>query len=478
MKIFNLLLLSLLTGSLSAFGQTMKADTTGKVWGINECVQYAWSHNLDIQSGRLTQKITESEKNRSFSQMMPSLSLNAGHNWNATPNAVSGDKSSQSANAGLSGALDLFSGAQKYNSYLQSSATVESGIYDLEARKNSLKLTVIQAYLQVLLNRERLIAANSQVEVSARNLVKIKAKAALGLASDYMVLQGESQLAADDFNSISQESNLRLAELNLKQVLNYPSDSLISIQVLIPVSIASHLQDSTVDIEPVYLAAKSALPEFKSAEFNRIASDYSLSSSKGAWFPSLSLTYGLSTSWSSRNQTQSFTGSMLTVPTGYLQSDPTELVLSDQPVSTWKKTSFGDQISQNLSPYIGLNLSFPILDNRSRSTRIEQSEIQFEKAKLNEKQTEVLVKKQVESAVFNYRNSLKQFDASKYAFNLAQAAFNQTEKKYEQGLISGYDYLTEKNALQQRETEFLQVKYQHVLNRLTLDYYQQKELEW
>lgn len=477
MKIFNFILFFLFS-SIAAPGQTMQADTAGKVWGINECVKYAWSHNLDLQSGRLTQKVTESEKKRSFSQMMPSLSLNAGHNWNAVPNAVSGDQSSQSANAGLSGALDLFSGAQKYNSYLQSSAMVESGIYDLESRKNSLKLTVIQAYLQVLLNREKLIAANSQVEVSARNLVKIKAKAALGLASDFMVLQGESQLAADDFISISQESNLRLAELNLKQVLNYPSDSLISIQVLIPGSISEHLQDSTVDIEPVFLAAKSALPEFKSAEFNRIAGDYSLSSSKGAWFPSLSLTYGLSTSWSSRLQTQTFTGSTLTVPTGYLQSDPTELVLSDQPVSTWKKTSLGDQISQNLSPYIGLNLSFPILDNRSRSTRIEQSEIQVEKAKLNEKQTEVSVKKQVESAVFNYRNSLKQFDASKYAYNLAQAAFNQTEKKYEQGLISGYDYLTGKNALQQRETEFLQVKYQHVLNRLTLDYYQQKELEW
>jgi len=201
-------------------------------------------------------------------------------------------------------------------------------------------------------------------------------------------------------------------------------------------------------------------------------------SAKGAWLPTLSLNYGISTAWSAQSQTQTFSGLSQVVEVGFLASDPAQKVLSTQPVSAWKTTGFSDQIKQNWSPYIGLNLSFPILDNRSRDTRIELAEIQVRRAALSEKQIDLSIRKKVENAVFAYRNSLKQSEASGYALTLARSAFAQTEQRFGQGLVSGFDYLTEKNNFQKTETEYLLVKYQHVLNRLTLDFYLQKDLEW
>jgi len=475
-KTLNLLVA--LLAVLPAQGQTMKTDSTRKVIGILDCISYAQTHNLDLRVSELSLQTTQSEKNQAFSQMLPGLQAGAGHTWSAQPDAQTGEKYRQSATAQISGSLDLFSGARQWSSWNQASSAADAGKYDLDARKNELKLTVIQAYIQVLLNRERLISANAQTEISSRNLVRIRAKKNLGLVSDYQLLQAESQLAGDESAAIGRESDLRLAELNLKQVMNYPTDSLISIRVDIPPAVQATLQDSSVSLEPAYLAAKSGLPEIQAARLSAAASSWGLTSAKGAWFPSLSLTYGISTSWSAQAQTQSLTGGTRLVQVGVLASDPSQAVVASQPVSSWKTTGFAVQVKQNWSPYVGLNLSFPILDNRSRETRIELAEIQVSRAALSEKQTDLFIRKKVETAVFAYRNSLKQSEASGYALTLARSAFAQTEQRLGQGLVSGFDYLTEKNNLQKTETEYLLVKYQHVLNRLTLDFYLQKDLEW
>src|SRR5690606_21918110 len=127
--------------------------------------------------------------------------------------------------------------------------------------------------------------------------------------------------------------------------------------------------------QDVYSQAKVNFSEIRQAAYNADAAKTNIEVLKGGLYPSLSLRGGLSTGYSSASY------------------DP----------FTNMETSFGTQLGDNFSRYIGISLSIPIFNNFRTRISVKKARISYEKALLGVRQAENNLNKIIHQAVLDLR---------------------------------------------------------------------------
>ena len=127
------------------------------------------------------------------------------------------------------------------------------------------------------------IAADA-LAASELNLKKASKNLELGLVSPADVAEIEAQVAANDVSLTEQQNNLSLAEIRLREVMNYPQDEPLEIDT--DVRIESELVGASFD--EVLDNALANNPRMRSAELNSRYSEINYSITKGRYYPSIS----------------------------------------------------------------------------------------------------------------------------------------------------------------------------------------------
>ena len=132
---------------------------------------------------------------------------------------------------------------------------------------------------------------------------------------------------------------------------------------------------------------------------------------------------------------------------------------------------FGDQYAVNINQFIGLNLSVPIwtgfqLRNGIRNARLnqEQSKLQLEDTKNQLRQT-------IERAHADARSALETYASAKSNVRANQEAFDYAELRFQNGVISQYDYENARNGLSSAQAQLAQAKYDFIFRIKTLEFY-------
>ena len=426
-------LLSLSTGSV--------LNAQGKVWTIDDCIQYALEKNIQVKQAQVSSDINGIDLNYAKSAWYPSLSGSAreNFNWSNQVNNATGAtvfKGSNGTNISLNSGMTVFNGNRIRNNVKQTEINYEASKYSTEVIKETVSLNVLNAYLQVLFAEEQVKNNNSQISSLEEQLNLAAERLKLGAIANSDYLQVKSQLATEKQTLATSKSQLAINRITLMQLMELIDPGDFSIEHPNLDSLIN--QKRIPDPKEVYQIALGVKPEVKNAELNKQSSQIGVDIARSGFFPNVSASAGVSTLYSSG----SISGS-----------------------------SFGYQIKNNLSPAIGLSASIPIYLNKQVRTSVAIAKKNTDNAELNEYNVKNQLRKAIEQSCQDVTSSQIEYESSVEAYNAVKESYDVASEKYNQGIMNSVDFLIQKTTYIATESALLQSKYRLIFSYKVLDFY-------
>lgn len=459
-----------------AIGQSA---SDGKVWTLEECVNYARENNLTIRNSQLTQLQNEIAVKQSKFSRLPSLSAGGsmGKSFGRTIDPVTNSFVSQ---AFLSGGLSantnvtLYQGGIIQNTIKQNELNLQASAFDLEKAKNDIGLNVATAFLNVLLNREQLENAKFQLEVTSTQLERTKKLVSAGQDPLTRQLDLESQFASNEVQVVNAENTLNAAMLSLKQAMQKSADE--DLEIAVPELEVGDVNMTVNAPSRIYDIAVQNQPEVKSAELGIRSSTLGEKIAKGAFLPSLSLSGSISTNYS--DQARQLLGSTLVnVPSqdiGFVQGSGDRVFTdaSQQTIPVFSD-SYGvvDQFDDNLGQSIRANLSIPIFSRLANTSNFQRAQITKQRAEITSQNVKNQLRQAIETAYNNAKASLKSHEASVKRVAALEESFRAADQRYNVGSANFVDYQVASNNLFAAKTDLVRAKYEYIFRVKILDFY-------
>lgn len=441
------LLLLILVFPFAAIAQTAE-DTLPRPATMEQCVQYAISHNISISQAERNVDLSKVDKTAAIGAFLPSLgassnySFNKGFSFDANTNERI-NQQQQGMSFGISTQLNVFNGLKDINTYRRAQLEYASQRHNSEKILNDVSLNVVSAYVSILAAVEYQKVTYSQRELSRMQVERIQKMYDAGKNSLGDLYEVQATLARDEQAYVEASNQVDLAYLTLKQLLalDLSYDLQIETSGYDIVAQSPIMSMSTLEI---YRAAETNLPEMRKARNDIDVSRRSLAISKGSYLPTISANYG----W------------------------------SDSFIFDYKNLSVGDQWNNNSRHSLGVGLSIPIFNRLSTYSSVSRSKINLEIAQLNLAQAQLDLQQNVEKAYSDASSSYKSYLASVKATESSREALRYATEKFEVGKINSFDYETAKNMLMKSQGDLLRAKFDYIFKVKLLEFYQTQEITY
>ncbi|HEX4372313.1 MAG TPA: TolC family protein [Puia sp.] len=448
----------------------------GDVLTLKQAVDIAIKNNLVVEQTDVTKQLAQVNKNQQMDYMLPTINgsgqqaISFGRSLNPyTYQYVNSQINTGSY--GISGNLILFSGLQTQNFIKQSSLAYDASKLDLEQQKQSITLSVLLAYLQVVSSQDLLDVNRRQADVDQKQLERLDLQNRDGaLLLLYSLSDLKGQYASDLANIAAAINTLETAKVNLFQLLNVPYKRDVQYEK-IPVDL--QMADYQGNPDSIYNTALNTLPSIKSADLKVKAQQKGVAAYRGQYYPTLSLGAGISTSYSNA-ATVSIPGAVSSVTTSdFVTVGGTNYnVISQQQDFTSKNISFGDQFKNNKYTQIYLSLNIPILNYLRVRNNVKNAKINLETAKYNAVSARLGLQQSVEQAYQNMVMANSQLKSDKDAVDGYAESFRIKEIQFNEGVITSDVYLLAKNNIDRANINLTIAKYNYIFRAKILDYYQ------
>lgn len=463
---------------LLAMGKLVVAQqVTDTVLTLQQCLDIGIKNNLLIK-----QTAAQMEANRVYWQqaresLLPSIngdasqSFSQGRSLNPFTNGYL-DQPITSGNYGLSGSLILSRGLTLQNSIKQTSLAYQAGKMDLEQAKNTLTLNLIIAYLQVLSSEDQLEQAKTQLAVSEKQMERTDVLNKEGATPPQQFYDVKGQLAADRLNVITSGNAVIISKLNLLQMLNVPYSNNIRFQRQATDAIKGTYNETA---EQVYNVALNNFALVKAGTLKRQSAEKGLQVAKGALLPTLSISGGLNTNYSSAAQRSIFINETVT-PTG----DFIETPAGRQPVYTLQSNYVGqnipwvDQFRNNYSTNVRIGLSIPILNAFRNKNNITLAKLDLQTARDNEQANQIQLKVNIDQAYANMGTAYERYQLLQTQTEAFTESFRIAEARFNAGASTSVEFLIVKGKLDQTRINLINARYEYLIRTRVLDYYQGK----
>lgn len=490
----------LFLGGLFASQILIAQSIEAKKWTLQECIERAQTENLDVQSSRLNLENAGYALDQNNWNQAPSVSAGAGYgfNWGRSIDPTTNQFRTERINSlGLNANANLllWNGLQVRNAISRSRLDIVASEFDLQTAKNNIALAVANSFLNVVLNKELLQNNQYQLEIAQEQLNRTEKLVNAGSLPISNKLDLESQVATAELNIVNAENALSLSILNLKQQLLLPASEPFDVatpEVEDPGSAA--IENSP---ESIYDVASGQLPDLRAVEYRVQSAEIQQKEARGGYYPTLSLNAGLRTNYSSAADRERFVadGTILTVPNeqlGFLTAadgTPNQQVYAStfggfttNPISeidgftVENNYPVPDQLNDNMSQNLSLNLNIPIFNNMQTRINVQRSKIAYERSMINRQSTENRVRNDIEQAYNNAVASSKTFQARQKQVDALKESFRVMQQRYNLGVVNSTDYQVALNNLNSAETDLVRAKYDYIFSLKVLDFYQGKDL--
>lgn len=435
-KRVHILVLLLAAAALQVNGQEKE------LWSLADCIDYALKNNITVKDAELVMDNSEITLKKSQWSRLPNLSGSASQNLsNGTSiDPITSDYVSQqihSTSFGLSSQVTLYQGSKLSQQIKQNKQLVDQNALYVQEARNNIELSITQAYLQALYNKESIGVAENDLAISEQELDNAKVKFEAGSIPERDVVDAESQVASGRYNVINAKNNYTQQLLTLKQLLELNPEQEFDIRDTDLEATEAVLVPSKMD---VYNEALANRPEIKSSELNVDISQRDLGIARSSYLPTLSLSGSLGT--------------------GYTNT---------------QDMSFADQLDLNFNQRLGLSLSIPIFDKLSTHYSIQSAKISVERAKLQNTTAQKELFRSVELAWQNAISAQDQLLAAEAAETAARSSYDLAQKQHELGGLSTFDLAVAQNTLTNAVQNQMQAKYLSILYGKLLEFYARSE---
>ncbi len=409
---------------------------------LEECMAYAVEHSTAVGQRANSLASAREDYISAVASALPSVSAGSGGSLGFgrsvdpetnTYTTVSTFSNSYSISAGLT----LFSGFATINGIRAAKVARAMGVENLQLARDEAAMNAMAAYFDVVYYTGAVKIAEDALAASRLNMTKASKNLELGLVSAADVAEIEAQVAADDVSLTEQHNNLSLAEIRLREVMNYPQDEPLEIDT--DVRIDSELTGASFAEVLDYALANN--PRVRSAELNSRYSKINYSIAKGRYYPSISAGGGYSTSF-------------------YTNLD-----------NAAAYASWWHQIKQNRGSSVSVSMSIPIFSGLGRRTSKHRARYSMNNAVLQEEATRRAVESEVAQTYSQMQGYGKQYVQGQKKVKATELAYNGMSQKFAKGLVSAIELQTAANNLQQARSEMLRSRLQYIIKCRMVDYY-------
>jgi outer membrane protein len=467
-KTFTILFVALI--SLSTQAQEMKQ------WDLEACVNHAYENSLTVQRSQLALKDNEALVKQGKLSRLPTLNMNVFNSWrwgrsiDPTTNLFTTQRiNSNGANA--SSNFLLYQGSRLSRSIKQGEMNVQASMYDLEKAKNDVALDVVFGYLQIIFTRELLENAREQLKTTKTQMDQTAKFVDAGSLPITNLLDLQSQVAGNEVDVINAENDVNLAVLQLKQFLQIPAEE--PFDIVTPDFSASNYAFVTMSVGEVFETAVQTQPEIKSADIQIESAQMGVKIARSDHIPQVGLQGQFFTNYSDQNK--EFTGAEQIPdqfnPIGFLQSNPSEIVVEPTFRTFFNDINIPTQWADNRSWSAGFNIAVPIFNGWSTQTNVQRAKIQEDLAEINAIEARNVLRQTIETAYNDAQAAAKVFEAAQKQVDALEESFRATEKSYNLGAVNFVDYQVASFNLFSARSSQVRSKFDYIFKLKVLDFY-------
>lgn len=421
----------------SAIAQNNPYSGLPDKWTLQDCFDYANKNNIQLQTLVKDVDINYQSLLQAKGARLPNLTASTSQNFTNSKNAnpvIGGfqTESNFASNYGVNSSMILYEGGYLKNNIQAQQLNIRSANLNVQEAQNNITIQITQAYLNILLAKENIIALENVLQTSQAQYDNGKVLFGAGSIAKVELVQLEATLATDKYNLVIAQNQLRQNTLTLKQILELPSP--YNLQV--PDSMQIAIPTEATDLQTVQDSALRNRPEVKISEISLQQSDLQLKQFYAATRPTISAGASLSS--------------------GY---------------SDGQKISYPSQLNNNFYQQLGVTMDIPIFNNRTNKTNIEKAKIEIDQSKLALKSTKLVLSQEVEQAYINVLNAKGQYDAAQVQFSANEENYRISNEQLKLGALNVVDFLVQKNLFIQAQQALTQAKYNVILNHGIYEFY-------
>ena len=421
-----------------------------KQWSLRECCDYAVDHNISIKQQQNQCRQQEIELSTAKNSRLPDLSASAGQNFSfgrgLTAENTYSNTNTSSTSFSLGTTVPVFTGFKIPNQIKLNQLNLEAATADLEKAKNDIRLQVAEAYVQILYDMEIADVAHRQIEIDSAQVARLQAFVKNGKAAEAELSQQKATLANSRLTATQADNNTRLAILSLTQLLELPTPDGFSIvrPSAEEISQLSSLNSQLITPDAIYAEALGVKPEILSQQLKLKGMEHSIKIAKADNYPTLSLNGGLGTNYYT--------------------------------TSGFKSDAFGEQLKNNFSQYIGVNLNVPIFNRFQTRNNIRNARINQENQQLQLDNTKKTLYKEIQQVYYNSLNAQTKEKSSEEAVQSSKDAFELMQAKYENGKATITEFNESKNNYLKSESDLVQARYENLYQHALIEFYRGRDL--
>lgn len=410
----------------------------GEIWSLDSCIAYALDHNISVRQQSL--RITEGNYaiKEAQDRYLPTLDASASESMNfgrgLTSQNTYADRNTTSTSWNIGMSLPLFQGTSAYRRVKVAELSLQQYVLENEATKDNVALNVMSQYLQVLYCKEVAKSARSQAELSAFEVERQKALIEAGKVAEATLYDLEAVAAQDRLQVVTSDNDVQTALVNLANMLQLPLTEGFDVMPL------SDYDPILPGPDAVYSSAMGLNNSLLGARQAVKVANENITLAKTGYIPTLSFNAGLGSSYYT--------------------------------VSGVPSESFGRQMKNNYSTYLGFSLRIPIFDAFNTRNSIRRAKLQKLNAELTLEQRETDLYKDIQLAYYQAKGARERYITSEETLEKTNLSFESTRERFNLGRATQADYEQAKNNLYKVEISRIQAHYEYLLRAKILLFYQ------
>ena len=418
---------------------TLFAVSAQQQYTLLECIDIALENNRNIKQQELNRQQREIAYSQARADLLPSLNASAGQNF-VFGRSIGLDNTYQNTNSsqtslGIGADITLFDGLRMKHNIDARKADMHASEADLDKMRDDIIMSVSTAFLQALLNRELLQIAVSQFETTQADIARRTELVKSGRMAKGELYEQEAQLAREELNKVQAASNLKLALLDLAQIMEL--ERFDDFDVTAPPAETLISESTLLASEAVYESALQNRPIIRSMQYRIESSEKEKLIARSQLYPSLSFGANMGTGYYKMNGRD---------------NDP-----------------FGTQLRNNMSNSLGFSLRIPIFNKFQVRNNIHSAELAIANTRLEMDKTKLELRKQIEQAYYNAVGAKSRWDAAKKSVEASNEAYRFAEEKHDSGRANTYELTLAKNNQTQALGEEAQAKYEYAFRLKILE---------
>lgn len=436
--------LSFILASLAASAQQSGG------WTLRQCIDYALENNITVKQQDVTRRQNEVQLSTAKNSRLPDLNASASQNWSfgrgLTSENTYSNRNTSSTSLSLGTTVPLFTGFRIPRTIELNKLNLEAATADLGKARDDISVQVAQAYVQILYNIELRDVAQRQIDIDSMQVERLREMYRTGKASGVEVAQQEATLAQSRLTLTQADNDYRISLLTLAQLLELPSPEGFTI---VRPDIAALTVDEAATLplpDEIFQEAIAFKPEVKAETLRLKSTEISIKIAQSALWPTLSLSAGLGSNYYKTNG--------------------------------FDTESFGRQMRNNFSQYIGLSLNIPIFNRFETRNSIRSARLDRESQQLRLDDVKKTLYKEIQQAYYNAVAARAQYASSTEATASNKAAFDLMSAKYEYGKANITAFNESKNNWLKAESDLARAKYEYMYDTSLLDFYRGRPLDF